>query len=255
MAACQKLPHAVSLPTVKVSPRGAARLKDGHVWVYRSDIVSADGVLPGSLVRVTDHRGKPLGTRPLFQLLANRHPPDLPRAGGRSSRPASPANRRGHRLSRTLVHDTDAYRVIFSEADFLPGLIVDRYNDILSLQILTQAMDADPVRETIISDLTERLHPASIIERVDPRVRELEPLPPRDSGLLHGEKSATIFTMNGVQFHYDASKARRPEPSSISAKTTPPPPNTPTEKRSTSSAIREASPFTSPRAARSHRRR
>ena len=44
------------------------------------------------------------------------------------------------------MRDTDAYRVIFSEADFLPGLIVDRYNDLLSLQVLTQAMDAEPVR-------------------------------------------------------------------------------------------------------------
>ena len=51
-----------TLPPVKISPRGATRLKAGHVWVYRSDIVSADGVEPGSLIRVTDHRGKPLGT-------------------------------------------------------------------------------------------------------------------------------------------------------------------------------------------------
>ena len=50
------------LPTVKVSPRGADRLKAGHVWVYRSDIVSADGVAPGALVGVTDERGKILGT-------------------------------------------------------------------------------------------------------------------------------------------------------------------------------------------------
>jgi len=57
-----KEPAPSSLPSVKVSPRGANRLKDGHVWVYRSDIVSANDVLPGSLVRVTDHRGKPLGT-------------------------------------------------------------------------------------------------------------------------------------------------------------------------------------------------
>ena len=55
-------PTSSSLPTVKVSPRGTTRLKSGHVWVYRSDIVSADGVAPGSVVRVTDHRGKPLGT-------------------------------------------------------------------------------------------------------------------------------------------------------------------------------------------------
>ena len=47
-----------------------------------------------------------------------------------------------------VVRDTDAYRVVFSEADFLPGLIVDRYNDLLSFQVLTQATDAEPVRET-----------------------------------------------------------------------------------------------------------
>ena len=75
-----------------------------------------------------------------------------------------------------VVRDTDAYRVIFSEADFLPGLIVDRYNDLLSVQVLTQAMDAEPVRQVVVSELSERLKPAAIAERVDPRVRELEQL-------------------------------------------------------------------------------
>ena len=91
----------------------------------------------------------------------------------------------------------------------MPGLIVDRYNDILSLQILTQAMDSNPVRETVISELVKQLRPASVIERVDPRVRELETLPPRTSGLLHGEKTATTFTMNGVQFHFDALEGQK----------------------------------------------
>jgi 23S rRNA (cytosine1962-C5)-methyltransferase len=108
-----------------------------------------------------------------------------------------------------VVRDTDAYRLIFSEADFLPGLIVDRYNDILSLQILTQAIDANPVRETVISELVNQLSPASVIERVDPRVRELETLPPRASGLVHGDKTATTFTMNGVQFHFDALEGQK----------------------------------------------
>jgi 23S rRNA (cytosine1962-C5)-methyltransferase len=99
--------------------------------------------------------------------------------------------------------------VVFSEADSLPGLIVDRYNDILSMQILTQAMDAEVVRQTVISDLTERLHPVSIIERVDPRVRQLEDLPPRESGLVQGEKASIIFTMNGVQFHFDALEGQK----------------------------------------------
>src|SRR5579885_3553455 len=51
-----------SLPTVKVAPRGASRLKSGHVWVYKSDVLNADGIAPGSLVTVSDQRGKPLGT-------------------------------------------------------------------------------------------------------------------------------------------------------------------------------------------------
>src|ERR1700678_3356314 len=51
-----------TLPTVKIAPRGASRLKAGHVWVYRSDILSANDAPPGVLVTVTDQRGKPLGT-------------------------------------------------------------------------------------------------------------------------------------------------------------------------------------------------
>jgi 23S rRNA (cytosine1962-C5)-methyltransferase len=191
-------------PKVKVSPRGATRLKSGHVWVYRSDILSADGVQPGSLVAVTDQRGKPLGTalysstsQIAIRLISPDPITDLPAL--LRERIENAINYR-----ESLVRETDAYRVIFSEADSLPGLIVDRYNDILSLQILTQAMDSTRVRETIISHLAERFHPASIIERTDPRVRELETLAPRASALLYGDRSATTFTMNSVRFHFDA---------------------------------------------------
>ena len=51
-----------------------------------------------------------------------------------------------------FVQDTNAYRVIFSEGDFLPGLIVDKYNDILSLQVLTQAWDYEPMRRIFLSE-------------------------------------------------------------------------------------------------------
>ncbi len=198
-----------TLPTVKISPRGSARLKDGHVWVYRSDIVSSEGVEPGSLIRVTDHRGKPLGSalyssssQIAIRMISHDPVADLPAL--LRQRIAAAIEYRS-----PLVTNTEAYRVVFSEADFLPGLIVDRYGDILSLQILTQAMDADPVREAILAELTARLHPASIIERVDPRVRELETLPPRASGLLQGSKTATTFAMNQVQFHYDALEGQK----------------------------------------------
>ncbi len=198
-----------SLPTVKVSARGASRLQQGHVWVYRSDIASADDVPPASLVAVTDHRGKPLGTalyssssQIAIRLLSPEPISDFP-ALLRERITQAIAYR------EDIVRDTDAYRVIFSEADFLPGLIVDRYKDLLSLQILTQAIDANPVREIVISELTHRLHPAAIVERVDPRVRELETLPPRTSGLLQGTKTSTTFTMNSVRFQFDALEGQK----------------------------------------------
>src|SRR5580692_6500874 len=194
---------------VKVSPRGAGRLKDGHVWVYRSDIVSADGATPGSLVAVTDHRGQFLGSalyssssQIAIRLISHDPVADLPTL--LRQRVADAIAYR-----RPIIHDTNAYRVIFSEADFLPGLIVDRYNDVLSMQILTQAMDTDIGRDTVIAELTERLHPVSIVERADPRVRQLEELPLRSSGLVQGDKTSTVFSMNAVHFKFEALEGQK----------------------------------------------
>jgi 23S rRNA (cytosine1962-C5)-methyltransferase len=194
---------------VAISARGASRLKDGHVWVYRSDVVSADGIPPGSLVSVVDHRGQPLGSalyssssQIAIRLISHEPVTDL--VALLRQRIADAIAYR-----EPVIQDTNAYRVVFSEADFLPGLIVDRYNDILSMQILTQAMDAETARAALISELTEHVHPASIVERVDPRVRQLEDLPPRPSGLVSGTLASTIFTMNGVQFHFDALEGQK----------------------------------------------
>src|SRR6267154_2318344 len=198
-----------AIPIVKVSPRGASRLKEGHVWVYRSDIVAANGVPPGSVVNVTGHRGQVLGaalyssSSQIAIRLISREPVD--------DFPALLRQRIADAIAyrEPLLHDTNAYRIIFSEADFLPGLIVDRYNDILSMQILTQAMDAEIVRETLLTELTNKLRPASVVERADPRVRQLEELPPRPSGLLQGEKASTIFSMNSIQFHFAALEGQK----------------------------------------------
>lgn len=195
--------------SVKVSRRGAERLRSGHVWVYRSDIVSADGVPPAALVAVADQRGKFLGTalyssssQIAIRMLSPVAVGDLPGLLRERIRAAIAYRER-------VVRDADAYRVVFSEADFLPGLIVDRYNDLLSLQVLTQAMDTERVRQAIVSELSERLKPAAIAERVDPRVRELEQLPARCSGLVQGEKSSTVFSMNGIRFHYEALQGQK----------------------------------------------
>jgi 23S rRNA (cytosine1962-C5)-methyltransferase len=197
------------LPVVKVSRKGANRLNDGHVWVYRSDIVTADGIAPGSAVGVTDERGKFLGTalysgasQIAIRMLSKDAIRDLDGLLRKRLLEAISYRER-------VVRDTDAYRIVFSEADFLPGLIVDRYNDLLSLQVLTQAMDTEAVRQVIVSEVTERLKPAAIAERVDPRVRELEQLPARSSGLLQGERKTTVFSMNGVRFHYEAFEGQK----------------------------------------------
>jgi len=197
------------LPVVKVSRKGANRLNDGHVWVYRSDIVTADGIAPGSAVGVTDERGKFLGTalysgasQIAIRMLSKEAIRDLDGLLRKRLHEAIAYRER-------VVRDTDAYRIVFSEADFLPGLIVDRYNDLLSLQVLTQAMDTEAVRQVIVSELAERLKPAAIAERVDPRVRELEQLPARSSSLLQGEQKTTVFSMNGVRFHYEAFEGQK----------------------------------------------
>ncbi|MGO9647620.1 MAG: class I SAM-dependent rRNA methyltransferase [Terriglobales bacterium] len=201
--------NSPDFPKIKISARGAKRIQDGHVWVYRSDVAAADGVAPGAMVGVVDERGKFLGTafyssssQIALRLISKEAVGDLKELLRERIRSAI-----GYR--ERVVRDADAYRVVFSEADFLPGLIVDRYNDLLSFQVLTQGTDAEPVRETVLAELTEQLHPAAIGERVEPKIRELEQLPARTSGLVQGEKSSTIFSMNGVRFHYDVKEGQK----------------------------------------------
>jgi len=205
--------HAASArhtePSVKLSTRGVARLQARHPWVYRSDITEEKDVPPGAVVRVLDPRGKFLGTalyssssQIAIRMISHGSVPDLPALVAERIRAAI-----AYRTN--LVANTDAYRLVFSEADFLPGLIVDRYNDVISVQILTQAMDAAPVREAILQTLCDELQTAGIVERVDARIRDLEQLQPRPSGLLRGEKSSTVINMNGIRFHYDGLEGQK----------------------------------------------
>ncbi len=204
------------LPTITLSPRGAARLKSGHPWVYRSDISASQEIPLGATVQVVDPRGKFQGTalyssssQIAIRMIASskEEVTDLPRLIADRIRAALDYRKK-------YVENTDAYRVVFSEADFLPGLIIDRYDDVISIQILTQAMDAEPVRGAIIETLVEELKPEGIVERVDPRIRDLEQLPTRDSGVLWGKKSSTIITMNGnqtngIRLHYDGLEGQK----------------------------------------------
>ena len=190
---------------ITVSQRGAARLKAGHTWVYRSDIASSEAP-PGSLVEVRDERSRRLGSalyssssQIAIRLLTSEVLSEQSLIPLVRARVAAAIQFR-----RNNTRDTNAYRVIFSEADLLPGLIVDRYNDVLALQALTQAFDRDDLRAAVVDALIAEFPENSIVERVDPHIRELEQLPSRESQLLRGLRAAAIFTFNSVRFHFDA---------------------------------------------------
>src|SRR5258708_6436280 len=118
-------------PSVKLSPRGATRLQARHPWVYRSDIIEEKDAPPGSVVRVQDQRGKFPGTalyssssQIAIRMISHGSvsTDDLPALVAERIRAAIA-------YRKPLVSNTNAYRIVFSEADFLPGLIVDCYND------------------------------------------------------------------------------------------------------------------------------
>jgi len=113
----------------------------------------------------------------------------------------------GYRARLLREEESNAVRLIFSEADGLPGLIVDRYNDIVSLYSQTQALDRPEIKQAVVKELQVQLATsgvAHIVERVEPHIRELEQLPPAENHLLWGEKTSTQYVLNGVRFHYDA---------------------------------------------------
>jgi 23S rRNA (cytosine1962-C5)-methyltransferase len=113
-----------------------------------------------------------------------------------------------------LDAETDSCRLCFSEADELPGLIADKYADLVILQLLTKGLDSSAVRATCVRVLREELQPASILERPDPRMRELEGLDAPELAPLWAADSANPITsaqfkLNGLIFHYDANAGQK----------------------------------------------
>jgi 23S rRNA (cytosine1962-C5)-methyltransferase len=206
-------------PAVRVSHRAAVHLRAGHPWVYRSDLEESDALPRGGLVRVTDQRGRLLGsalTSSTSQIAlriiseGELSESDLTNLVATRVRAAIAYRKRLH-----IPEQSNAYRLIFSEADQLPGLIVDRYNDVLAFQVLTQAMDRTNLRDAFLRVLEAELRPAGIIERVEERIRELEDLPPIPGGLVRGAKSQTVIEINAgaenspLRFHYDAGSGQK----------------------------------------------
>ena len=211
-------------PAALITRRAADRLREGSVWVYRTEI---DQLLPGpeaanieggSLLTVLDMRGVPLGSAlysasSQITLRMVSSTPALTREAYLAELTA--------RLHRALdlrdilapaSPENNACRLIFSEADELPGIVADRYNDLIVVQLLTQGTAQDDVRQALVEVLTARLEPATIVERPDPRIRVAEALGPSPEAPLYrraDEQLQTTFTINGLRFAFDAQSGQK----------------------------------------------
>ena len=179
--------------TASVTPRGEYRARTGHLWIYRSDIAGVRGG-PGDIVKVIGSRGRIVG----YGMFSDRSAIAV-RLLTRGERPPDTAWWRERlaaacRYRDQLEIDATAYRLVHGEGDLLPSLVVDRYDDVLVVQTLSQGMDR---QLPVIRDLlVELVAPAGMLARNDPQVRVLEGLE-RKVELLHGEVPDTVTVRDG----------------------------------------------------------
>ncbi|HVB58715.1 MAG TPA: class I SAM-dependent rRNA methyltransferase [Candidatus Acidoferrales bacterium] len=192
--------------SVVISPRGVERLRLGHLWVYRSDVRTAQAE-PGAIVRLSDERGRFQGrafysdkSQIAIRLLTRQDVP-VDRAFFTARLRQAAAYR------QLVVENSDAYRLVYSEADLLPSLIVDRYGEYLVVQTLSQGTECH--KNLLMEILADLFSPKGIIERNDPKVRLLEGLEQR-VGILQGDiPPEVIVKENGVAFVYDLLKGQK----------------------------------------------
>jgi len=208
-----------SMPGARISRRAADRLRAGHVWVYASDIefIDANAENPPALLPVADARGLLLGTalysassQISLRIVSRESITDAQWIEILSARLRASIARR----LPLLNDETNACRLCFSEADELPGVVVDKYGDLVILELLAKGLDSDTVRAACVEVLRAELAPAAIFERPDPRVRELEGLStPSTSPLWTRDEasgaSGTEFRLNGLSFRYDANSGQK----------------------------------------------
>ena len=210
----------------RITRRAADRLRNGHLWVYASDIESLeatpaakDGDMP-ALLPVADSRGLLLGTAlysPTSQIALRMVSRE---AIGETewlklleARLTSAIERRIP-LLKAKDAKSDSFRLCFSEADELPGLVVDKYAELVIVQLLARGLDSPAVRSAIVRTIEKNIKPEAIWERPDPRIRELEGLAAPSLEPLWAAHpahpvSSTQFKLNGLLFHYDANAGQK----------------------------------------------
>lgn len=189
-----------------IQPR--ARLFHGHDWVYATEVKARTGdPQPGDVVSLKDVRGRPLGSamfNPRSQIIARRFS---------HRRQDLDQDFFTRRIQRAINHreslgiDARLCRMVWSESDGLPGLIVDRYGDHLVIQTLTLALDLR--QDAIVRSLIDLLNPASVVERNDAPVRRAEGLELR-KGAVHGSAPPPFPIRHGtLVFHADVMEGQK----------------------------------------------
>ena len=183
---------------VRISTRGAKRIRQGHLWVYRSDVRDVGEAVGGAIVRAVDEAGNLVGQAfysdrsEIALRFLTTHEQAIDGEWWRR-RLRQCAERRA-----AIGRETNAYRLGYSEGDLLPSLIVDLYDNVMVVQTLSQG--TENLKSTLTELLTQEFNPRAIIERNDARVRELEGLELR-SGSIYGDAPSEIaISQHGVRF-------------------------------------------------------
>jgi len=200
------------LPQVRLQPGKERPVQHRHPWIFSGAIQSVEeGARDGDLVDVVAADGQWLARGALnrrsqiaVRLLTWRADERIDRAFWRD------------RLQRALAAradllqqvDSDACRLVYSESDGLPGLVVDRYGDWLVAQFSTLGIER--ARTTVVELLAELLHPRGIYERADPTARRREGLPTSE-GCIYGEEPPEIIEIreHGHRFLVDVRKGQK----------------------------------------------
>lgn len=190
------------LPTrmaqVRISTRGAKRIRQGHLWVYRSDVREPVDLEAGAIVRVVDEAGNFVGQAfysdrsEITLRFLTTHEEEIDRDWWRRRLQQCADSR------AAIVRHANAYRLVYSEGDLLPSLIVDVYDNVLVLQTLSQG--TEKLKSELVELLIEQFNPRAVVERNDARVREFEGLELKSS-VLYGDAPEKIeINQHGVRF-------------------------------------------------------
>lgn len=191
---------------VRITSRAIDRIVAGHPWIYRGEIRETEGVQAGAVVRLIDRRGHFWGqalysdrSQIALRLLTREERPfDRPFL---EERILQAAKYRGR-----IAAGAEAYRVVSTEGDLLPSLVIDRYADCFAVQTLSQGMEC--FKGDVADILVERFEARAVVERNDTPVRKLEGLA-ESKGMLRGDTAEVVIVENGVKFRVDLLRGQK----------------------------------------------